>query len=137
MSVRPYDSCTLMHYRTSGMQTVADIRIRSRNNGRSGVAIEWCTSRLFTVYAKINNATPDSVTCLYKDVRAEFQSVGVRQLTLQQKRLHITRYMHSQNTDNHPATNESNPYRIQRYEINQTSMPVILRQQTRDKTADA
>ena len=99
MSFRPYDNCTLMLYRTSGMQTVADIRVRSRNNGRSGVAIEWCTSRLFTVYAKINNATPDSVTCLYMDVRAEFQSVigiqlqnratrlGVRQLTLQQKRL--------------------------------------------------
>ena len=79
MSVRPYDNCTLKLYRTSGMQTVADIRLRSRNNGRSGVAIEWCTSRLFTVYAKINNATPDSVTCLYMDVRAEFQSVIKRQ----------------------------------------------------------
>ena len=126
MSVRPYDSCTLMQYSTSGVQTVADIRVRSRNNGRSGVAIEWCTSRLFTVYAQSGIQLQNRVTRL-----------GVRQLTLQHKRLHITRYMHFQNTDSHAATNESNPYRFQRYEINQTSMSVILRQQTRDKTADA
>ena len=40
-----------MHNSTPEMYTVGQCRIGNRDNGRSGVAIERCTSQLFTVFA--------------------------------------------------------------------------------------